>query len=146
MKRAQLVTLGVSAVYCSTRSSSITNMLSIKHSNILSFLLETMFSLVATRYAYLKYCQDYYVDPIYQVEADIKDTTGATRSASYLYLHQEIDSERRFRTYLSDTRDDCNIPLCLLAHSCVQHILYCVFVCFSSSMLQVSLECPFLVA
>jgi hypothetical protein len=36
--------------------------------------------------------------------------------------------------------------LCLLAHSCVQHILYCVFVCFSSSMLQVSLDCPFLVA
>jgi hypothetical protein len=36
--------------------------------------------------------------------------------------------------------------LCLLAHSCVKHILYCVFVCFSSSMLQVSLDCPFLVA
>jgi hypothetical protein len=36
--------------------------------------------------------------------------------------------------------------LCLLAHNCVQHILYCVFVCFSSFMLQVSLDCPFLIA
>jgi hypothetical protein len=36
--------------------------------------------------------------------------------------------------------------LCLLAHGCFQHILYCVFVCFSSSMLQVSLDCPFLIA
>ena len=35
---------------------------------------------------------------------------------------------------------------CLLVHSCVQHILDCVFVCFSSSMLQVSLDCPFLIA
>jgi hypothetical protein len=34
----------------------------------------------------------------------------------------------------------------LLAHSCVQHILYCVFVCFSSSMLQVSLLCPVLIS
>jgi hypothetical protein len=36
--------------------------------------------------------------------------------------------------------------LCLLSLGCVQHILYCVFVCFSSSMLQVSLDCPFLIA
>ena len=36
--------------------------------------------------------------------------------------------------------------LCLLVHGCVQHILHCVFVCFSSSMLQVSLDCPFLIA
>jgi hypothetical protein len=32
--------------------------------------------------------QDDYVDPIYRVEPDIKETTGATRSSSYLYLHQ----------------------------------------------------------
>ena len=48
--------------------------------------------------AFPRYCQDDYVDPFYQVEPDIKDTTGAARSASYLYLHHEIDSERRFRT------------------------------------------------
>jgi hypothetical protein len=28
------------------------------------------------------YCQDDYLDPIYQVEPDIKDTIGASRSAS----------------------------------------------------------------
>jgi hypothetical protein len=33
--------------------------------------------------------------------------------------------------------------LCLLAHSGVQQILCCVFVLFSSSMLPVSLDCPF---
>jgi hypothetical protein len=36
--------------------------------------------------------------------------------------------------------------LSLLAHSCVHHILYCVFVCFSTFMLQVSLDCPFFIA
>jgi hypothetical protein len=37
-------------------------------------------------------------NPIYQVEPDIKDTIGTTRSASYFYLHQERDSEGLFRT------------------------------------------------
>jgi hypothetical protein len=35
---------------------------------------------------------------------------------------------------------------CLFAHSCGQHILCCVFVVFSSSMLPVSLDCPFMIA
>ena len=36
--------------------------------------------------------------------------------------------------------------LCLFLHSGVQHILCCIFVLLSSSMLPVSLDCPFLIA
>jgi hypothetical protein len=36
--------------------------------------------------------------------------------------------------------------LCLFAHSGVQHILCCVFVSFFFILLQVSLDCPFLIA
>jgi hypothetical protein len=37
---------------------------------------------------------------IYPIELEIKDATDTDRSASYLDLHIEIDSERRFRTKL----------------------------------------------
>jgi hypothetical protein len=48
------------------------------------------------------------VDRIYPIELEIKDTTDTDRSASYLDLHLEIDSEGRLRTKLSDKRDDFN--------------------------------------
>ena len=41
----------------------------------------------------------------------IKDTTDTDRSASYLDLHLEIDSEGRIRTKLYDKRDDFNFPI-----------------------------------
>jgi hypothetical protein len=40
---------------------------------------------------------------------DIKDTSDTDRSASYLDLHLEIDSEGRLRTQHYDKRDDFNI-------------------------------------
>ena len=36
-----------------------------------------------------------FVDRIYPIEIEIKDTTYSDRSASYLDIHLEIDSERR---------------------------------------------------
>ena len=36
--------------------------------------------------------------------------------------------------------------LCLFAHSGVQHILCCVFLCIVYHMLPVSLDCPFFIA
>jgi hypothetical protein len=48
------------------------------------------------------------VDCIYPIELEIKDTTDIDRSASYLDLHLEIDSEGRFRATLSDKKDDFN--------------------------------------
>ena len=38
----------------------------------------------------------------------IKDTTDTDKSASYLDLHLEIDSEGRLRTNLYDKGDDFN--------------------------------------
>jgi hypothetical protein len=43
-----------------------------------------------------------FVDRIYPIELEIKDTTDTDRSASYLDLHLEIDSERQLRTKLYD--------------------------------------------
>jgi hypothetical protein len=48
----------------------------------------------------------YFVDHIYPIELELKDTTDTDRSASYLDLHLEIDSEGRLRTKLYDKRDD----------------------------------------
>jgi hypothetical protein len=51
-----------------------------------------------------------FVDCIYPIELEIKDTTYTDRSASYLDLHFEIDSEGWLRTTLYDKRDDFNFP------------------------------------
>ena len=45
------------------------------------------------------------------IELEIKDTTDTNRSASYLDLHLEIDSEGRLRTKLYHKRDDFNFPI-----------------------------------
>ena len=42
------------------------------------------------------------------IELEIKDTTDTDRSASYLDLRLEIDSEGRLRTKLYNNRDDFN--------------------------------------
>ena len=52
-----------------------------------------------------------FVDGIYLIELEIKDTTDTDRSASYLDLHLDVDSEGRLRTKLYDKRDDVNFPI-----------------------------------
>jgi hypothetical protein len=52
-----------------------------------------------------------FVDRIYHIELEIKDTTDTDQSALYLDLHLEIDSEGRLRTKLYNKRDDLNFPL-----------------------------------
>jgi hypothetical protein len=54
---------------------------------------------------------DNYVDRIYPIEPEIKDTTDTDRSASYLDLHLDIDSEGRLRMKLYDKRDDFYFPI-----------------------------------
>jgi hypothetical protein len=49
-----------------------------------------------------------FVDRIYAIELEIKDSTDTDRSDSYLDLHLEIDSEGRLRTKLYDKREDFN--------------------------------------
>ena len=52
-----------------------------------------------------------FVDRIYPIELEIRDTTDTDRSASYLDLHLEIDSDGRLRTKLYDKRDDSIFPM-----------------------------------
>ena len=52
-----------------------------------------------------------FIDRIYPIELEIKDTTDTDTSASYLDLHFEIDSEGRLRTTLYDKRNDFNFPI-----------------------------------
>ena len=52
-----------------------------------------------------------FVNFIYPIELEIKDTTDTDKSASYFGLHLEIDSEGRLRTKLYDKRDYFNFPI-----------------------------------
>ena len=61
---------------------------------------------------------DDFVDRIYPIELEIKDTTDTDTSASYLDLHLEIDSEGRLRTKLYDKRDDFNFPIINFPFTC----------------------------
>ena len=54
---------------------------------------------------------DDFVDRIYPIELEIKDTTDTDMSASYLGLHLEIDIEGRLRTRLYDKRDVFNFHI-----------------------------------
>ena len=54
-----------------------------------------------------------FVDRIYPIEREIKDTADTDRSTSY-----EIDSEGRLRTTLYDKRDDFNFPIVNLPFIC----------------------------
>jgi hypothetical protein len=59
-----------------------------------------------------------FVDRIYPIEHEIKDTTDTDTSASWLDLHLEIDSEWRLRTKLYDKRDDFNFPIVQFSFIC----------------------------
>ena len=52
-----------------------------------------------------------FVDRIYPIELEIKDTTDTDRSASYLDLHLKIDSEGGLRTKLYDKEIISILPL-----------------------------------
>jgi hypothetical protein len=52
-----------------------------------------------------------FVDRIYPIEPEIKDTTDTDASASYLDLHLEIDNKGWLRTTPYDKRDDFNFPI-----------------------------------
>jgi hypothetical protein len=52
-----------------------------------------------------------FVNRIYPIELEIKDTKYTDRSASYLDLHLEIDREERLRVKLYVKRDYFNFPI-----------------------------------
>jgi hypothetical protein len=55
-----------------------------------------------------------FVDRIYPISIEIKDITDTDRSASYLDLHLETESEGRLITKLYDKRDNFNCYLIFL--------------------------------
>jgi len=59
-----------------------------------------------------------FIDRIYPIELEIKDTTDTDKSASYLDLHLEIDSEGLLRTKLYDKKDDLNFPIVNIPFIC----------------------------
>ena len=52
-----------------------------------------------------------YVERIYPIKLEIKDTTDTVKSASYIDSHLEIDNEGRLKTKLYDKRDDLCFPI-----------------------------------
>jgi hypothetical protein len=52
-----------------------------------------------------------FVDRIYHIEVEIKDTTDTDSSAAYLDLQLDIYSEGRLRTKLYDKRYDSNFSI-----------------------------------
>jgi hypothetical protein len=77
-----------------------------------------------------------FVDRIYPIELEIKDTTDTDRSASYLDLHLEIDSEGRLRTKIYDKREDLSsspvfsgVRVTRSLVLCVCFVNHCLFLC-----------------
>ena len=75
-----------------------------------------------------------FVDRIYPIELEIKDTTDTDRSASYLDLHLEIDSKGWLRTKLYD--DDFNFPI-VISYS---YSTICLFLTWEKGIYRIICE------
>jgi hypothetical protein len=82
-----------------------------------------------------------FVDRIYPIELEIKDTTDTDRSDSYLDLHLEIDSEGRLRTKLYDKRDDFNFPIVNFPFICSNISAAPAYGVYISQMIRYSRAC-----
>ena len=82
-----------------------------------------------------------FVDRIYPNQLEIKNTTDTDRSALYLDLHLEIDSDGRLRTKLYDKRDDFNFPIVNFPFICSNIPAASVYGVYISQMIQYSRAC-----
>jgi hypothetical protein len=82
-----------------------------------------------------------FVDRIYPIELEIKDTTDTNRCASYLDLHLEIDSECRLRTKHYDKRDDFNFPIVNFPFICSNIPAVPAYGVYISQMIRYSRAC-----
>jgi hypothetical protein len=82
-----------------------------------------------------------FVDRIYPIELEIKDTTDTDRSASYFDLHLEIDSEGRFRTKFYDKKDDFNFPIVNFSFICSNIPAVPAYGVYISQMIRYSRAC-----
>ena len=84
---------------------------------------------------------DDFVDRIYPIEFEIKDTTDTDRSTSYLDLHLEIDSEGRLRMKLYDKRDDFNFPIVNFPFICSNISAASAYGVYISQLIRYSRAC-----
>jgi hypothetical protein len=82
-----------------------------------------------------------FVDRIYPIEFEIKDTTDTDRSTSYLDLHLEIDSEGRLRMKLYDKRDDFNFPIVNFPFICSNISAASAYGVYISQLIRYSRAC-----
>jgi hypothetical protein len=82
-----------------------------------------------------------FVDRIYSIEIEIKDTSDTNRSASYLDLHLEIDSEGRLRTKPYNKRDDLNFPIVNFPFICSNIPAALAYGVYISQMIRYSRAC-----
>ena len=82
-----------------------------------------------------------FVDRIYPIELEIKDTTDTDRSASYLDLHLEIDSEGQLRTKPYDKRDDLNFPILNFPFICSNMPAATAYGVYISQLIRYSRAC-----
>jgi hypothetical protein len=82
-----------------------------------------------------------FVDRIYPIELEIKDTTDTNTSASYLDLHLEIDSEGRLRTKLYHKRDDFNFPIVNFPFICSNILAEPAYGVYISQMIRYTRAC-----
>ena len=82
-----------------------------------------------------------FVDRIYPIELEIKDTTDTDTSSSYLDLHLKIDSEGRLRTKLYDKRDDFNFPIVNFPFICSNIPAASAYGVYISQLIQYSRAC-----
>ena len=82
-----------------------------------------------------------FVDRIYPIEFEIKNTTDTDRSASYIDLHLEIDSRGRLRRKLYDKRDDFNVPIVNFPFICSNFSTAPAYGVYISQMIRYSGAC-----
>jgi hypothetical protein len=84
---------------------------------------------------------DDFVNCIYPIQLEINDTTDTERSASYLDLHLEIDSEWRLRTKRYDKRDDFNFPIVNFPFICSKILATPTYGVYISQLIRYSRAC-----
>jgi hypothetical protein len=82
-----------------------------------------------------------FVDRIYLIELEIKDTTDTDTSASYLDLHLKIDSEERLRMKPYDKRDDFSIPIVNFPFICSNIPAAPAYGVYISQLIRYSRDC-----
>ena len=82
-----------------------------------------------------------FVDRIYPIELEIKAITVRDRSASYLELHLEIDSEGLFSMTLYDKRDYFNFPIVKFLLICSNIPVAPVYGVYFSQLIRYSRAC-----